>query len=202
MLLRGLPMNNHTCTLNYFLFIILGMCLLCPAGCKSTEEMKTTTTLYFEPPRRLIEDYAGMFQTDQVNWAWSQIGFKFSNYQSLSLKPVHLIIDNKKGQGLASAFDQGFLDWFNETGVTLSERGTIFCEGAIVEAKLEKGFFEKINLFDEDKRDFMMEVEVVIKETGTNTTVCKIRHGAIAAEIPMLQERILAGITSYFSVYE
>jgi len=194
-------MNTRKCTCNYFLLIILGICLLSPAACKSTEEKKKTNTLYFEPPGSLIEDYAGMFQTDQVNWAWTQIGFKFSNYQSLFLKPFHLFID-KKDQGLASNFDQGLLDWFNETGMTLSESGTIVCEGAIVEAKLEKGFLEKINLFDEDKRDFMLEVEVVIKETATNTTVCKIRHGAIAADIPLLQERILAGITSYFSVYQ
>ena len=85
--------------------------------------------------------------------------------------------------------------------MTLSENGTIICEGAIVEAKLERSFLKKLNLFDEDKRDFMMEVEVVIKETATNTTVCKIRHGVVATEIALLPELILAGITSYFSVY-
>ena len=201
MFLRGLPMNNPKRMLNYFLLSILAMCLLSPLACKSTEEKKATTTLYFEPPGRLIEDYSGMFQTDQVNWAWTQIGFKFSNYESLSLSPFHLFID-EEDQGLAQKMDEGLLEWFNQAGMTPSEGGTIICEGAIVEAKLERSFLKKINLFDEDKRDFMLEVEVVIKETATNTTVCKIRHGAIAAEISLLQERILAGITSFFSVHQ
>ena len=186
---------------NYFLFILLGLCFLCTAGCKNTGEKKTTSTLYFDPPDRLISDYAGMFQTDQVNWAWTQIGFRFSNYQSISLQPFQLFIVGKD-QGLARKLDQGLLDWFNEVGITISDSGTIICEGAIVEAKLEKGFFENLNVFDEDKRDFMLEVEVVIKETATNTTICKIRHGAMAADIAVLKERVLAGITSYFRVYQ
>jgi hypothetical protein len=193
-------MNTLKRTVNCSLFIILSLCCLSSTACKSTGEAETNT-LYFEPPERLIDDYAGMFQTDEVNWAWNQIGFRFSNYQSLSLKPFHLFI-HVPDKGLAHELDQGLLAWFKEAGITLSDSGTIVCEGAIVEAKLEKGFFEKLNLFAEDKRDFLLEVEVVIKETATNTTISKIRHGAIAAEVALLQERVLAGITSYFSAYK
>ena len=193
-------MNTRKRTVTYSLFIILSLCLLCTTACKSTGETETDA-LYFEPPDRLIDDYAGMFQTDEVNWAWTQIGFKFSNYQSLSLQPFRLFID-VPDQGLAQKLDQGLIDWFNEAGITLSDSGTIICEGAIVEAKLQRGFFAKLNMFDEDKRDFLLEVEVVIKETATNTTICKIRHGALAAEVDLLHERVLAGITSCFSIYK
>ena len=187
-------------TVSCSLFIMLSLCLVCSTGCKSTGETKTET-LYFEPPDRLIDDYAGMFQTDEVNWAWNQIGFRFSNYPSLSLTPFHLFM-HEADQDLALKLDQGLLAWFNEAGITLADRGTIVCEGAIVEAKLERGFFKKLNLFADDKRDFLLEVEVVIKETATNTTICKIRHGAIAADIDSLQKGVLAGITSYFSLYQ
>ena len=193
-------MNTLKRTVSCSLFLMLSLCLICSTGCKSTEE-KNTGTLYFEPPDRLIDDYAGMFQTDEVNWAWNQVGFRFSNYQSLSLKPFHLFME-EADHGLALKLDQGLLAWFNEAGITLSDRGTIVCEGAVVEAKLEKGFFQKLNLFAADKRDFLLEVEVVIKETATNTTICKIRHGALAAKVDSLQERVLAGITSYFTLYQ
>jgi len=179
---------------------MLSLCLVFSTGCKSTGEKKTEP-LYFEPPDGLIDDYAGMFQTDEVNWAWNQIGFRFSNYPSVSLKPFHLFM-HEGDRGLALKLDQGLLAWFNEAGITLSDRGTIVCEGAIVEAKLERGFFRKLNLFAEDKRDFLLEVEVVIKEAATSTTICKIRHGAIAADVDFLQERVLAGITSYFTLFQ
>jgi len=193
-------MQTHTCTLTCALFIMLSLCLLFTAACKSTGDAENDT-LYFEPPDRLIDDYAGMIQTDAVNWAWTQIGFRFSNYQSLSLQPFHLFI-HVGDQGLAQKLDQGLLAWFEQAGITLSDRGDIVCEGAIVEAKLERGFFKKLNLFAEDKRDFLLEVEVVIKETATNNTICKIRHGALAADVALLQERILSAITSYFTVYK
>jgi len=180
---------------------MLSLCLVCSTGCKSTGKKNTTATLYFEPPDRLIDDYAGMVQTEEVNWAWNQVGFRFSNYQSLSLKPFHSFMD-ESDQGLALKLDQGLLAWFNEAGITLSERGTIVCEGAIVEAKLERGFFQKFNLFAADRRVFLLEVEVVIRETATNSTICKIRHGALTAEVDSLQERVLAGISSYFSLYQ
>lgn len=192
-------MNTLKRTVSCSLFIMLSLCLVCGTGCKSSGETETDT-LYFEPPDRLIDDYAGMFQTNEVNWAWNQIGFRFSNYPSLSLTPFHLF-NHEPDQGLALKLDEGLLAWFNEAGITLSDSGTIVCEGAIVEAKLERGFFKKINLFAEDKRDFLLEVEVVIKETATNTTLCKIRHGAIGADLDSLQEQVLAGITSYFNLY-
>jgi hypothetical protein len=193
-------MNTLKRTVQSSLFIILSFCLLLSTGCKSTGEVETDK-LYFEPPDRLIDDYAGMFQTDEVNWAWTQIGFRLSNYQSLSLKPFHLFI-HVPDKGLAHKLDQGLLAWFQEAGIKLSDSGTIVCEGAIVEVKLERGFFQKLNLFAEDKRDFLLEVEVVIKETATNTTICKIRHGAIGADVATVQERVLAGITSYFGAYK
>ena len=193
-------MNTPKRTVTYSLFIVLSLCLLCTTACKSTGETETDA-LYFEPPDRLIDDYAGMFQTDEVNWAWNQIGFRFSNYPSISLTPFHLLM-NETDQGLALKLDQGLLAWFKEVGIELSDSGTIICEGAIVEAKLQRGFFAKLNVFNEDRRDFLLEVEVVIRETATNTTICKIRHGALAAKVDLLHERVLAGITSCFSIYK
>ena len=193
-------MNTLWRTVNCFLLILLVLCIVCNTGCRSREKTGTDT-LYFEPPDRLIDDYAGMFQTDEVNWAWNQIGFRFSNYPSISLTPFQLFM-NETDQGLADQLTQGLLAWFKEAGIELSDSGTIVCEGAIVEAKLERGFFQKINLFAEDKRDFLLEVEIVIKEPATNTTICKIRHGAIAEDLDSLQEAILAGITSYFNLYQ
>jgi len=193
-------MNTLHRTVIYTLFFVLGLFLVCTAACKSTGN-DNKDPLYFEPPDRLIDDYAGMFQTDEVNWAWTQIGFKFSNYKTVSLQPFQLFIETSD-KGLAHKLDQGLLAWFEESGITLSDSASIVCESAIVEAKLKRGFLKKLNLFAEDKRDFLLEVEVVIKETDTNTTICKIRHGAIAAEVALLQERVLGGITSYFSAYK
>ena len=193
-------MNTLQRTVNYTLFSMLALFLLCTTACKSTGD-DNNDTLYFEPPDRLIDDYAGMFQTDEVNWAWTQLGFKFSNYKAVSLQPFHLFIETSD-KGLAHKLDQGLLVWFEEADILLSDSAAIVCEAAIVEAKLERGLLKKLNLFAEDKRDFLLEVEVVIKETATNTTICKIRHGAIAADVALLQERVLGGITSYFSAYK
>jgi len=179
---------------------MISLFLLCSTACKSTGDTKTDT-LYFDPPDRLIYDYSGMFQTEEVNWAWNQVGFRFSNYPSLTITPFHLFI-HEPDQGLALKLDQGLLAWFKEAGTTLSDSGTIICESAIVEAKLERGFLKKINLFAEDKRNFLLEVEVVIKESATNTILCKIRHGALAADLDSLKEQVLAGITSYFTLYK
>lgn len=185
---------------NCFLLIPLCLFLAVTAACKSTGGSETVS-LYFEPPDRLIDDYAGMVQTDEVNWVWTQVGFRLSNYTSLSLKPFQLFID-APDRDISSKLDEGFSSWFKETGISLADSGAaIVCEGAVVKAKLERKFFEKINLFDDGNKDFFLEVEVVIKETATDATVCKMRHGALGADVALLQERLLSEITAYLSAY-
>src|SRR5512139_1143206 len=61
--------------------VITSLCVL--SGCLGKDN--TSGRLYFEPPARLIDDYTGMVEVMELNWAWSQPGFKLGNYQNLSI---------------------------------------------------------------------------------------------------------------------
>ena len=78
--------------------------------------------LYFEPPERLIDDYTGMVEVMELNWAWAQPGFKLDNYQSLSLNPV-INLTGVKDNGIARRVDEKLAAWFAENGFSLSESG-------------------------------------------------------------------------------
>lgn len=165
------------------------------SGCFNHD--KPTGRLYFEPPARLIDDYTGMVEVMELNWAWAQPGFTLSNYQSLSVKPVVNLTDVEDST-VAKHIDEALAAWFAQHGFILSESGQISCEGAIVALKLERTFFEKKFIFREKAADLFLEMEFVFREIPARNTLCKIRHGVIASKSDQLAGQLLSGLLVYF----
>ena len=174
------------------------MVVLLP-GCFSKE--KPAGRLYFEPPARLIEDYTGMVEVMELNWAWSQPGFELGNYQSLSLKPV-LNLTEVEDSTVAARIDEELSAWFTKNGFGLSDDGQISCEGAIVALKLDRSFTEKKYIFREKAADLFLEMEFVMKEMPAENTICKIRHGVIASQSDQLAGQLVSGLLSYFEAHK
>lgn len=162
---------------------------------------KTTGRLYFEPPARLIDDYTGMVEAMELNWAWAQPGFTLSNYQSLGLKPV-VNLTGVEDSTVAKHIDEALAAWFTQHGFILSESGQISCEGAIVALKLERTFFEKKFIFREKAADLFLEMEFVFKDIPARNILCKVRHGVIAAESDQLAGQLLSGLLSYLDTHK
>ena len=56
-----------------FILILLSVILFHGlAGCSHKEHK--SDTLYYDPPPRLINDYTGMIEAEEVNWAWLRLG--------------------------------------------------------------------------------------------------------------------------------
>jgi len=168
------------------------------SGCFSKDNAQK---LYYEPPARLIDDYTGMVEVAELNWAWSQPGFTLSKYQSISLKPVSNLTD-VQDSSIARRIDEELAAWFIQNGFSISESGPIICEGAIVALKLERGFFEKKYIIREKAADLFLEMEFVIKEMPAQNTLCKIRHGVIASQRDQLAGQLLSGLLSYFEAHK
>lgn len=154
--------------------------------------------LYFEPPAQLIDDYTGMVEVQELNWAWAQPGFKLSDYQGISLPPVSNLTEVEDST-VAKHIHETLSAWFEQNGFTLSESGSISCEGAIVALKTERRFFEKKFIFREKAADFYLEMEFVFKEIPSQKTLCKIRHGVIASRSDQLAGQFLSGLLSYLN---
>lgn len=196
--LKGIIMFSAKYNAQLFMMFILSLFL--GSSCTGTAKPEIEK-LYYEPPDRIIDDYTGMIRTEAVNWAWTQIGFRFSNYQSVELKPLYLFKEVQE-QGLSDHLYHGLIAWFKEAGIQLSDSGPIQLECAIVEAKLKKKFFEKYNPFKQGREDFFLEIEVIIRETSSFATVCKIRHVVLAAEAATLPVRLLDDVTAYLDAYK
>src|SRR4030042_5722449 len=82
----------------------------------------TTGKLYFEPPARLIEDYTGMVEVKELNWAWTQPGFRLTNYQNLTLKPINNLTEVEDST-IAILLYEGLAAWFTEAGFKTSDSG-------------------------------------------------------------------------------
>jgi len=142
-----------------------------------------------------------MVEVMELNWAWAQPGFKLSNYQSFSVKPV-VNLTEVEDSSVANRVDEELAAWFTQTGFSLSDSGQLSCEGAIVALKLERSFFEKKYIFREKAADLFLEMEFVIKEMPAQNTLCKIRHGVIASKSDQLAGQLLSGLLSYFEAHK
>jgi len=183
-----------------FLFSLLTISYLCLLiGCfnKGANSKK----LYFEPPERLIKDYTGMVEGEEVDWVWLKLGFRLRSYPSITIKPFKNLtsIDD---QNISERLYQGLLTWFEENDVILSDDGDAICEGSVVELKLERDFINKINPFYEKIDDLFLEVELVLREKITHDTVCKIIHGAMGSEVDIIVEQVLADLIRYFGSHK
>lgn len=161
----------------------------------------TPGRLYFEPPERLIDDYTGMVEVQELNWAWSQPGFKLGSYRSFSIKPV-LNLTDVEDSAVAARIDEELSAWFEKNGFSLSDDGQIACEGAIVALKLDRSITEKKYIFREKAADLFLEMELVMKELPAQNTVCKIRHGVIASQSDQLAGQLVSGLLSYFEAHK
>ena len=158
-----------------------------------TEDVK----LYYEPPERLIDDYTAMIEVEEVDWAWSELGFSFSDFQSITINPVVLLAEGPDQQ-MADEIYQGLTLWFEESDLQLSDSGELLCEMAIVELDLERSFISKVNIFDESTDHFLLQVELIITDTRRQYPLIKIRHGDVAPKKNMLLHRVMVGLISYF----
>jgi hypothetical protein len=183
----------------YSFFICLA--LLANYGCffKGDKE-KPIEKLYFEPPERLIDDYTSLIDGGKVDWAWSEIGFSFSNFKSITVKPVALLAPGPD-HNMASDIYQGLTLWFEEADILLTDDGELLCEVAIVEMKLKKSFLKKVNIFDESTDHFLLQIELIISDRKRGYPICKIRHGAVAPEKNVLLHRVMVGLISYFEFH-
>lgn len=168
------------------------------AGCRHKGE--PSGRLYFEPPARLLDTYAGMMEVDELNWAWTQPGFRLGNYPSLYITPLVNLSGVGDG-GIDADIYEGLKTWCDQAGIQLSDDAQLSCEGAIVELKTERTFFEKISIFAEDRQDFLLEAEFIIQERPTRNILCKIRHGVTASEREQLASLFLSGLTRYFEAH-
>lgn len=184
-----------------FRFIISLMWLLqifLIAGCFGKRSVNKP--LYFEPPPIFIGDYTGMVEDEDVNWAWLRLGVRLRSYPTMTIKPFKNITQ-VNDQGIAEQLYQRLVQWCKEKNIDLSDEGELICEGAIVELKLTRAFINKINPFYEEGDDFLLEVELVLREKNTNTVVGKIKHGAVISEITTLEEEVLTGLIKYFEAH-
>jgi len=157
--------------------------------------------LYFEPPARLIEDYTGMVEVDELNWAWTKPGFRMSSYGNLTLKPMSNFTGIEDSTIPARIYE-GLTAWCEQAGLKLSDDGQITFEGAIVALHTERSFLQKINPFREDGNDFLLEAEFIIKEMPTQNTLCKIRHGVTALQSDQLASLLVSGLARYFDAHK
>jgi hypothetical protein len=164
------------------------------------EKPKPVEKLYFEPPERLIDDYTSLIDGGKVDWAWSEIGFSFSNYESITVNPVAVLVPGAD-QNTANDIYQGLTLWFEEAQIQLGDDGQLLCEVAIVELDLEKSFFQKVNVFDESTDHFLLQIELIIKDRKRDYPICKIRHGAVAPDKNVLLHRVMVGLISYFEFH-
>ena len=169
------------------------------AGCIHRGQL--SGKLYFEPPERLIEDYTGMVEVDELNWAWTKPGFRLSSYGNVTIKPISNFTGIEDSAIPARIYD-GLTAWCEQAGLKLSDDGQITCEGAIVELNIERSFMQKINPFREDEKDFLLEAEFIIKEVPTQNTLCKIRHGVTALQSDQLASLLLSGLARYFDAHK
>lgn len=157
--------------------------------------------LYFEPPGRLIRDYTGMVEEEQVNWAWLKLGVRLRSYPNIAIKPFKdfTSMDN---YNVSEKLYQELVAWFKKNDLIISDNGELICEGAIVDLKLERFFFEDINPFYEKVDDLFLEIELVMKEKNTGDTVCKISHGAVGSEANVIVEQVKADLIKYFDAHK
>jgi hypothetical protein len=186
-------------TFPYFLAICL--VLLTNQGCfLKSDKPKPEEKLYFEPPERLIDDYTSLIDGGKVDWAWSEIGFNLSNYESITVKPVAVLAPGPD-QNMASKIYQGLTLWFEDAEIELVDDGELLCEAAIVEMKLKKSFLKKVNIFDESDDHFLLQIELILTDRKRDYPICKIRHGAVAPEKKLLVHRVMIGLISYFEFH-
>ena len=183
----------------YSLFICFA--LLALYGCFfKNDNPQPGGKLYFEPPDRLIDDYTSLIEGRKVDWAWSEIGFNFSDYESITVNPV-AVLAPRPDQNMANDIYQGLTLWFEEAEIQLTDDGELLCEVAIVEMDLEKSFLEKVNVFDESNDHFFLQIELIITDRKRDYPVCKIRHGAVAPDKNVLVHLVMVGLISYFEFH-
>jgi hypothetical protein len=172
--------------------------LLIHGGCFFRKsETDKEAKLYYEPPDRLIDDYTAMIEVEEVDWAWSELGFSFSDFHSITVNPVILLAQGPD-QKMADKIYQGLTLWVEESDLQLSDSGDLLCEVAIVELNLERSFFNKVNIFDESTDHYLLQIELIITDTKRHYPLLKIRHGAVAPKKNLLLHRVMVGLISYF----
>ena len=180
---------------------LIGVLLSINYGCFfKGEKQKPVEKLYFEPPDRLINDYTSLIDGGKVDWAWSEIGFSFSNYESITVKPVAVLAPGPAHNNADDIY-QGLTLWFEEAEIQLTDDGELLCEVAIVEMDLEKSFLEKVNIFDESTDYYLLQIELIITDRKRDYAICKIRHGAVAPDKKVLLHRVMVGLISYFEFH-
>lgn len=176
-----------------FLCLLVGACL--------NRSGDNPGKLYFEPPARLIDDYRGMVEVEELSFAWSQAGFRLSRYKNLTIKPVINLTGIEDGPIQALIYE-GLIAWCEQSGLKLSDDGEISCEGAIVELNNERSFSDKVNVFRGEEIDFFLEAEFIVKEVPSQNILCKVRHGVTASQSDQLAGLLISGLARYFEAHK
>ena len=184
--------------INHILLIvsIISICIF--MGCFLKAEKQP---LYFNPPAKLIEDYTGLMEGEEVNWVWLKLGTRLRSYPNFTIKPF----ENRTSlddQGVTHTIHQGLLNWCKENEIMLSDNGELVCIGAVVELKLDRAFIYDVNPFYEKNDDFFLELELVMKEKNTQETICKIRHGVTGPDINIITEQVLSDVIKYLDLHK
>ena len=190
-------MHNYNRKGLFLIIIILSLSFL--MGCFLKGETKP---LFFNPPAKIIDDYTGLMEGEEVNWVWLKLGTRLHSYPNITFKPFENLT-SIEDFGITKRIYQGLLSWFEENDIVLSDNGALICEGAVVEFKPERAFYYDLNPFYEKKdTDLFLELELVLVEKTTQEIVCKIRHGVIGPEINIIAEQVLADLIAYFDLHK
>ena len=141
-----------------------------------------------------------MIEGAKVDWVWSELGFSFSNYNTITVNPVSVLAQGNHNN-IANEIYQGLTRWFEEADIQVTETGELVLEIAIVDIKLERSFFNKVNIFDESTDHFFLQLEIIITDRKRDYPICKIRHGAVAPDKNTLLHRVMVGLISYFEFH-
>jgi hypothetical protein len=167
-------------------------------GCFFKVEKKP---LYFIPPAKIIEDYTGLMEGEDVNWVWLKLGTRLSSYPNITIKPFENLT-SLDDQGVTNKIHQGLLNWCKENEIILTDNGELICIGGVVELKLDRAFIYDVNPFYEKEDDFFLVLELVMKEKNTQETICKIRHGVTGSDVNIIAEQVLSDVIGYFDSHK
>ncbi len=156
---------------------------------------------YFNPPAKIIDDYTGLMEGEEVNWVWLRLGVRLRSYPNITLKPFENLasIDD---QGITNRIYKGLQAWFKENDIILLDDGELVCIGALIDLNPNRPFYYEYNPFYEKEDDLFIELELVMREKNTQETICKIRHGVTGTDINIITDQIRADLIRYFEAHK
>ena len=169
--------------------------LVCGA-CRSSGQITADQEQFVRPQKfalsteRLITDYDGMQQQDDIAWLWIKPGFDITRLHSaraLEIRNLSVTEYPWAVQTLDAALQQLFSG--SDTSLTVAP--------AIVDLMPEARFFDR--LFPTIIDYPYIEIELVFFEQNSHTILCKLCHFAKAEEFPDALQQLIADLQAFIT---